>query len=283
MKYIYKTIIFWTFSVIFTLAIAYYQRATGPTYPVKGSVTINNKEIKYKLIRTDTTSEFSEFSEIKIKVLDKSISGKYNFRRFKSDDEWIENDMAMNREDSFLIAYIPRQPMAGKMEYKITLIENDNEYLLEDDSIIMRYKGVVPMNILLPHIILMFLAMLFSTRTGIEVLIKGKYVFLYTTITLLLLIPGGMILGPIVQKYAFDAYWTGWPNGTDLTDNKTAIAFLAWIVAFVIIWASKGKRKGWALLASIILLLVYLIPHSMFGSEIDHRKTSETEQVIVED
>jgi hypothetical protein len=30
------------------------------------------------------------------------------------------------------------------------------------------------------------------------------------------------------------------------------------------------NKKGWALAASIILLAVYLIPHSMFGSELDY-------------
>ena len=109
MKYIYKTIIFWIFSVIFTVAIAYYQRATGPTYPVKGSVTINNEEIKYKLIRTDTTSEILEFSEIKIEVPNKNITGSYIYKRYKSHDEWT--DVEMKREGDFLIAYIPRQPI----------------------------------------------------------------------------------------------------------------------------------------------------------------------------
>ncbi len=280
MKYIYKTILFWIFSVIFTIGIAYYQRATGPTYPVSGSVTINDSEIQYKLIRTDTTSETSEFSEIKIEVPEESITGSYIYKRYKSHDEWSNKEL--RRDGKFLIADIPRQPMAGKMEYQILLSENDNIYQLTEEAIVMRYKGDVPMKILLPHIILMFLAMLFSTRTGIEVLIKGKYVFLYTGITLLLLIPGGMILGPIVQKYAFDAYWTGWPFGTDLTDNKTLIAFLGWIIAFIIILIRKGKGKGWALVASIILLLIYLIPHSMRGSEIDHTKTEGAGVEVVE-
>ena len=64
MKYVYKSTLLWVFSVLFTLTIAYYQRATGPTHPVKGSITLNEKQIDYKLIRTDTTSEISEFSEI---------------------------------------------------------------------------------------------------------------------------------------------------------------------------------------------------------------------------
>ncbi len=42
-----------------------------------------------------------------------------------------------------------------------------------------------------------------------------------------------MILGPIVQKYAFGELWTGIPFGWDLTDNKTLIAFLFWILAVI--------------------------------------------------
>jgi hypothetical protein len=72
-----------------------------------------------------------------------------------------------------------------------------------------------------------------------------------------------------VQKYAFGAYWTGWPVGTDLTDNKTAVAFLLWVLAVYKLWKDREKR-GWALVAAIVLLLIYLIPHSMMGSEIDH-------------
>jgi hypothetical protein len=80
-----------------------------------------------------------------------------------------------------------------------------------------------------------------------------------------------MILGPLVQKYAFGALWTGFPFGYDLTDNKTLIAFLGWIAAWIA--GRKGKpARGWVLGASILLLVVYLIPHSLFGSELDYSK-----------
>ena len=45
---------------------------------------------------------------------------------------------------------------------------------------------------------------------------------------------GGMILGPIVQKYAFGEYWTGFPYGGDFTDNKMLIMWLAWAIAMAI-------------------------------------------------
>jgi hypothetical protein len=88
------------------------------------------------------------------------------------------------------------------------------------------------------------------------------------------LIFGGLILGPVVQKYAFDAYWTGFPFGHDLTDNKTAVAFIGWLIAFLM-YKKSNQPKRWALFASILLLIVYLIPHSVLGSELDYKKIDE--------
>jgi hypothetical protein len=79
-----------------------------------------------------------------------------------------------------------------------------------------------------------------------------------------------LILGPIVQKYAFDAYWTGWPFGYDLTDNKTLIAFIAWIAAAVAIPRVRNPR-WWLLGAAAVVLVVFMIPHSVLGSELDYR------------
>jgi hypothetical protein len=88
-------------------------------------------------------------------------------------------------------------------------------------------------------------------------------------LTLALLTMGGMILGPFVQKYAFGAFWTGVPFGWDLTDNKTLISFVAWIGA---IWAGRkgNKAHGWILAASIITLIIFMIPHSVLGSELNY-------------
>lgn len=145
----------------------------------------------------------------------------------------------------------------------------------------MRFKGAVPDYILFPHIILMFLAMLFSSRTGLEVIFRGKKTYLYTILTLAALIPGGLILGPTIQKFAFGQFWTGWPVTNDLTDNKTLIAFIFWIIAFIVQWRNPKQNK-WALIASIALLIVYMIPHSVMGSEIDYRKREATKKTQTE-
>jgi len=265
----HKALYLWIFSFIFTLVIAYYQRTTGPTYPVRKTITINDKEINCKLPHA-YGGEGDAL--IKIAVPDSSVKGFIKYKRFKSFDEWAEFSMVREGED--LIAKIPHQPPAGKVIYDVFFTCKDVKYTLTKEPVIIRFRGDVPPWILIPHILFMFGAMLFSTRTGLEAIFKGKYTFRYAFITAVSLFIGGAILGPLVQKYAFDVYWTGWPFGHDLTDNKTFVALLFWIIALIVMWKKKTNRF-WPVFAATMLLIVYLIPHSVLGSEIDYTKKSE--------
>jgi len=251
------------------LTVAIYQKTTGPTYPVRGKTNIDGQTIKYKLLRTYGGDDDAK---IEIEIPETSVNGVFKYRRFKSFDEWTEKIMI--REGDNLVSFIPHQAPAGKVMYEITLQKNGKDYKLTDEAVILRFKGYVPIYILYPHIFFMFIAMVFALRTGLEVIIKGKNAYNYTLITTICLFIGGLILGPIVQKFAFNAFWTGWPWGHDLTDNKTIVAFIFWLIALIRLIKKKEKR-GWALIASIVLLAIYLVPHSVLGSEIDYTQLVE--------
>ncbi len=259
-----SSFIWWVVALLFTLSLAVYQRLTGPTYPVRGSEEINGTQVRYKLVRS---WESDSPAEVVIKDIPDGLRGQVAYKRFKVDEALTT--VNFNAEDGNLVAYLPPEPAAGKLEYTVTLYAGEKSYVLNEEPVVIRFKGPVPAYVLIPHIILMFLAMLFSTRTGIEALRKGERVRTLTGLTLLLFMLGGMILGPVVQKYAFDAFWTGWPFGKDLTDNKTLVAFVAWIIAYIRI-RNSSRNNWWAVFAAVVLLAVYLIPHSMFGSELDY-------------
>ncbi|MCX6231836.1 MAG: hypothetical protein NTZ33_09860 [Bacteroidetes bacterium] len=270
MSYLVKSILFWIFAVVFTLAIATYQKMTGPTYPKKGSITIADKEVKYKLLRTNSSSSNAVITiENKFKL----YTGSIVFKRLNSMDDWTVVQMMQNGDN--LEGSLPAQPPAGKIEYRVFLKLGSDDYALTLDAVVIRFKGDVPLYILIPHVLFMFLAMLFSTRTGIEALIKGKYTYQYALVTVITLFFGGIILGPIVQKYAFGAYWTGWPIGKDLTDNKTAVAFIFWVIAAFKLYKDRNK-KTFAIIAMAVLLAIYMIPHSMFGSQLDYKSGQVT-------
>ncbi len=260
-----KKVLFWIIAFLITVSAAFYQRMTGPTHPLRGKATLNDTEIKYKLERDpETTSDH----EVRVKVPNAEITGTLLYKRYKTDDPWTK--IPMQIDEDVLAGSLPKQPSAGKLEYKILLASQGKEISLTgEESVIIRFKDPVPGVILFPHIIIMFLAMLFSTRAGIEALNpKGnpRKLVLWTTG---LLIVGGFILGPLVQKFAFGEFWTGFPFGTDLTDSKTLLAMAGWIAA--VIAGRRGKpARWWVLGASILLMAVYLIPHSLLGSELDY-------------
>ncbi|MGE5344125.1 MAG: hypothetical protein ACM3SY_21880 [Candidatus Omnitrophota bacterium] len=262
MRHRYVSILFWILSVLLTLFLAVYQRMTGPTYPIRGHETVNGRTVTYQLLRTHTAHQALP---IRLEAPDSSISATLSFKRFKTQDAWTE--VPMTREGNRLIGSIPGQPMAGKVEYQVRLSIDGERFLLHHgEPVIARFKGNVPLPFLILHILLMFFSILMGVRTGLETLrTNGNYSWMVTA-TLLITGVGGMILGPIVQWYAFGDAWTGFPMGTDLTDNKILIAMILWIAAFFL----KKKSKWWVFAAVVVMVIVYLVPHSVMGSELDY-------------
>lgn len=257
----------WVLAVLITLAAAVYQRMTGPTYPARGSVSLNGQTIGFKLPRTEVTGKDVL---IAIPAPDTSLTGFIKFRRLKSYDEW--RIVPLRREGSKLIATLPSQPPAGKIVYFVFLNQAGQPLSLTGEKpVVLRYKGHVPAGILIPHIFFMFLAMLFSNRTLLEALVPRGNARPFMLWTIGLFLVGGFILGPLVQKHAFGALWTGIPFGYDLTDNKTLIAMAGWLLAW---WQNRGERtsRGWIIFAALLMMAVYLIPHSVLGSELDYTK-----------
>lgn len=262
-----KKALLWIFALVLTLGSVMYTRNTGPTKPSKGQVELGSETIEFSLIRT-----FFRPSDAPVRVTaaNEGIEGYYRYKRTPSHDEWTVAPMV--REGDQLIAYIPQQPSAGKVAYQITLTRDNEEALLTDDPIVIRFRNDVPAWAMIPHILLMFAAIFLSTRTGLAAIFNER-TFGLTLATLLLLFAGGLVFGPIVQKFAFGDFWTGWPFGTDLTDNKTLVMFLFWVFAFF--KARKNPRhRTWVIIAAVVTLVAYMIPHSLLGSEIDF--TQET-------
>jgi len=270
-------LLLWIVAFLITILTAYYQRVTGPTYPLKGKIKFSGKEIDYKL---DRSHGGNGDQIVKIKIPDQEIKGSLYYKRYKTNDSYIE--VKMQYSNGELKAGLPHQPPAGKLEYYIKLYNKQNViHLPENRSVVTRFKGHISLYVLIPHILFMFTAMLLSVRTGLEIFNKESNYKKLTYWTIAILFLGGLILGPIVQYYAFGAFWTGVPFGWDLTDNKTLIAMLGWLIALFMYGRSK-KPKLWAVYASLLLLVVYLIPHSVLGSELDYNKLNKQSKQSIE-
>ena len=287
-----KKTILWILAVIITLGAAYYQRKTGPTNPRDTYLTVNDTVLKVRLVRS---LGLDERPEVRLAITDTSVKARLYYRRYRTGEEYSSsefiykvypvNSMLMNKvfgitEEKGLYAAVPPQPPAGKIEYYIELTDSKGTtYILKETPVVIRFKGAVPSYILTPHIIFMFLAMLLANVAGLMALFRLPAFRKYSVLTLITLIAGGMILGPAVQKFAFGEFWTGVPFGWDLTDNKTLIALLFWILAVVM--NKKRDTRFYTLLAAIVTLIIFSIPHSMFGSELDYSSGEVTQGLIL--
>jgi len=276
-----KKILLWVLALVIMLGARVYQKRTGPTYPKRTSITLNENEYKLKLLRSHGGDDDAT---IVLNIDDANVNAKLFYKNYppKADENWIENNFKHEKldDENVMTSKLPHQPPAGKFLYYIEL-ENSGkyQYLFKEEPIVIRFKGGVPNYILVPHIFFMFFAMLLANLTGLFAAFKISNLKTYTTITLILMTIGGMILGPIVQKFAFLEYWAGVPFGWDLTDNKLLIGFIAWLIAFFM--NRKKENRTSVIVAAIVTLIIFSIPHSMFGSELN-RETGKVIQGFIQ-
>ncbi|MFH1763078.1 MAG: hypothetical protein ABIF09_02695 [Gemmatimonadota bacterium] len=262
--------ILWVLAVAIMFAAADYQERTGPTKEFKGSYTFAGEDHDFELVRSGNTD-----ADAPVTTPDPGggLTGQVLFKRYPTDDPFAP--IPMESVAGELQALLPAQLAAGKLEYYVVLESVEGSIRIpEEGTLIIRFKDPVPLGILVPHIIFMFIALLVGVRTAVGAAFYpvGLRKLVWTTLGLMTV--GGMILGPIVQKYAFGAFWTGWPFGYDLTDNKTLIMWIVWVGVAVVL-AKRTSPKDWLargaiLLAAVVMMAVYLIPHSLRGSELDY-------------
>ena len=247
-----KKFLYWFLAVVITLVLSIYQRTTGPTYPKKLSVELRGESFQVKLPRSGVQQDAVVKLPIPGDLSRESASDptapvpmSLHYRRFPTADEYSSVDFSL--KDGVWQAALPVQPVAGKLQYYLTI---DGKDYLKDEPVVIRFRNDVPAGILIPHILLMFGAMLLAV-----------YTFLFMFV-------GGFIFGPLVQHAAFGPWWTGFPFGTDLTDNKTLLSFLFFLAALATL---RWKYNKWVVGAAVVfMVLIFSIPHSVYGSEYDY-------------
>ena len=172
-------------------------------------------------------------------------------------------------------------PPAGKVEYFVEVGRVAEPVRIPPragETVILRYHGPVPLAVLIPHITVMFLAMLVGVRAGLAAVFDDPKHRTFALATLAGLTLGGLVLGPIAQKYAFGDFWTGVPFGWDLTDNKTLVMWIGWAAAGVALARRRRVSRWLVVVATVLMLTVYVVPHSVRGSALDCTRPPGTKE-----
>jgi len=259
----------WVAALLIMVTAAGWQRVTGPSHPRRGRVVVADRTVTWRLPRSGTSGE-----PLLVAVpAPDGIVGTVHYRRFPLDEPF--RDIAMTREGDALAGLLPSQAPAGKLEYFLTLQGRSGTVRIpEGETVVVRFKGEVPLGALVPHVAIMFFSMLVGVRAALAALVGRSEARRYAWVTVVGITLGGLMLGPIVQKAAFGAYWTGWPLGSDLTDDKTAAMWLSWVVAVVVLArrpsAVDRVSRATVILAALVMFSAYLVPHSLRGSQWDY-------------
>ncbi|KAA3618768.1 MAG: hypothetical protein DWQ05_07345 [Calditrichaeota bacterium] len=277
---VFTSIILWVLAILLTVGCFTYQDKTGPTYPLEGDFETTDGMVHFKFLRSENIG-----TGLKIMLTEpvpEGLTGNVKYRRFKSNDDWSflpmqKGEFEFTRRGrtetvSGFGAELPSLDVrAGKYEFFVYIKTAAGEpvSITGSNPVYARYKGAVPVFALLPHIFIIFISMTFGIRTVFEALIDGNFKWMLWS-TIISLILGAFLLGPWVQWYAFGVWWSGFPFGYDWTDNKVLVGMAFWLLAA---YLNRGDhRNRWSIyLAGIVTLVVYFIPHSIFGSEFDYR------------
>jgi hypothetical protein len=103
-------------AVVLMMSSAIYQRRTGPTYPMRGTLELSGVTYDYRLIRShDATYD----ARVAIPRGGSGTAGRLFYKRYPTADPFTA--VPMEVEGDQLVGRLPAQPPAGKLEYYVRL------------------------------------------------------------------------------------------------------------------------------------------------------------------
>ncbi|MCX6557883.1 MAG: hypothetical protein NTW95_10705 [Candidatus Aminicenantes bacterium] len=239
-----KSLWLWLLALLLTAVVSVYQRVSGPTYPTKGKEILAGAEVSYKFYRSWTSGQ-----PLPVMITTSGGIGEawLHYRRYPlpGGEDWTK--VPLEKKAGVFHAVIPSQPPAGKVIYHVEVSVAGQHFRLNNDRpTLARFKGKVPAVLLIVHILFMFGGLLLAFRTGLEAMRRdgpqgprggGRWQRMVPW-TLATVCIGGLLLGPLVQKYAFGAFWTGFPLGSDLKQHKKPVLVLVIVLGKTIRFSS---------------------------------------------
>jgi hypothetical protein len=182
-------------------------------------------------------------------------------------------------------AHLPEFPKGTKIKYWITAanVAGTQVRMPADRNrvIVLKYKGRASTAVIVAHVVFMFVAFFFMTMSFLAAIgiLRGREdktnAVRAGRWALAASFVGGWLLGVVLNRQTFGTGWEGFPFGYDITDNKTQMVFVFWLVSMLLSWGSfigRGEKRDLlgrrafaiAIVASFFVsLALYILPHSL--------------------
>jgi hypothetical protein len=193
-------------------------------------------------------------------------------------------DMIRSGEGSWEVA-LPARDKGERLSYALSILREGAAVarIPEDEGsfILVKYKGEVSPAVLILHVIFMFAAFFFMVQSlwSAVGILRGTErkagAVSYARWVLICSFIGGWPLGFLLNYQAFGYLWEGYPFGYDITDNKTQVMFVFWLVSLLLVRGSflgrseESDRLGARSFAAAVMvsfavsLLLFIVPHSL--------------------
>ena len=182
-------------------------------------------------------------------------------------------------------ARLPARDKGERLSYAISFMQDGAAVARipegEGSFLLVKYKGTVMSAVLILHVVFMFAAFYFMVQglwsaVGIlkgserkaDAVSNARWVLVCSFV-------GGWPLGFILNYQAFGYLWEGYPFGYDITDNKTQVMFIFWLVSLLLVRGSffglgeerdRLGARGFAaavIISFAVSLLLFIVPHSL--------------------
>jgi hypothetical protein len=184
-------------------------------------------------------------------------------------------------------ARLPNREKGERIEYGFLFISTEESGTgiatasSQTGYFLVKYKGEISVTVLILHILCMFAAFFFIIEASIgafAILFMGEdkeFTVAQTRWVLLFTFLGGWPLGFVLNWQRFGPVWEGFPFGYDITDNKTQLIAIFWVIVAAMVWKSFANRRTGrdlagpgvfaiaVIIASVLSMILYLVPHSL--------------------
>ena len=277
-----------TLSFILALVVMFYSRELSLRKSVflvvqKEDIRIEHLTVTDKIGPGDVRIEAKITTPQPYQDYAKKLFYKIGDEDYQPVDFVSEGDLAYQ-----FVAHIPAQEK-GKRGYYYIIVEDEegNKVTLPDriESIdppfMLKFKGEVPVMVVISHVLGMLAGLFFAFLAffsaldilfGKDVLGRLGFSVSFSAISVFI---GGMLVGGLMTNYTFGGYWEGIPIGWDITDNKTLIILLYWLIMSILMKGTIFKKDEefnllrpkslaiFTLTGVLLTILLYIVPHSI--------------------
>lgn len=209
-----------------------------------------------------------------------SLDVKLHYYR---ESEFHTIDMKRLPDTGWFGVYVPSYPLGNRTYYYIDASDKSGNrvvlpesaagnFTTEYDYYKVRWEGKASFILLLLHIVLMVAALfllihaLYYAMCYIMNGEKAEHTIKAVNAGIIAFFITGFPIGCVIEKQVLGNYWEGFPFGTDITDSKTLLILVLFVVFMILQKKGKISMKGYAwsvIINTILTIILFLLPHSL--------------------